>query len=87
MKSHTEIFVDKMGLIVCLSGEARFAKIREFKKELAAYPLQERLFISEAIRKRFTPTNGQDGCESGMASVKEATELVDKFYARHPDQS
>lgn len=66
-----EYWVDRMGLIVALSGENRFTKLLEFKRDLDALFACEQLAVKEAIRLRFTPSDGIDGCTSGIEAVKQ----------------
>lgn len=69
-----EGWIDQMGLIVALGGEHRFNKLRQFKDDMARYLTpEERSELKEALRQRFTPTNGQDGCSSAMEAVKDVT--------------
>lgn len=65
--------VDHMGLIVALSGERRFEEMRKLNEKLMTLTPERRAQIKEILRQRFTPTNGQDGCQSAMAAVKEIT--------------
>lgn len=69
-----ELWIDQMGLIVCLSGEDRFQRMREFKAFMALLSQEKQAELKEAIRMRFTPSNGQDGCQTAMRSVKEVME-------------
>ena len=68
-----EVWIDKMGLIVALSGEQRFAKIEDFKASLALLSADDQAAVKQAMRQRFTPSNGQDGCSEATASITEAT--------------
>lgn len=67
-----EPWIDQMGLIVALSGEERFIMLARFKyrmaMELSTFDQAE---LRVAIRQRFTPSNGEDGCQSAMSAVKE----------------
>jgi hypothetical protein len=67
-----EEWVDRMGLIVCLSGSLRFDALREFKRDmgfkLSNAQIQE---LKACLKARFTPTNGEDGCQSGTSAVRE----------------
>lgn len=67
-----EEFVDHMGLVVALSGNRRFSELKKLKERIDALPDNQREEIKQAIRQRFTPTNGTDGCCGAMAAVKEA---------------
>lgn len=69
-----EPWIDQMGWIVALSGEARFRNLEEFKKQMRTRLTKEgQVTLKEAIRQRFTPTNGQDGCRGAIEAVREAT--------------
>lgn len=68
-----EAWIDRMGLIVALSG---YVAIRRFKEDMATLEsLAEVEALREAIRQRFTPSSyadaERDGCKSAMAAVKE----------------
>lgn len=69
-----EDWIDRMGLIVALSGEERFEALRKFKADMN-WKLRphEQIELKETLRMRFTPTNGKEGCQSATAAVKEAT--------------
>jgi hypothetical protein len=70
-----EPWIDRMGLIVALGGEERFTHLRAFKKDMRVkLTVDERQALKAAIQARFTPTNGEDGCASGVSAVKEAME-------------
>lgn len=69
-----EEWVDRMGLIVALSGVERFQKLSEFKRLAATLSATHRDELNECLRQRFTPTNGEDGCKSGTTAVREATD-------------
>lgn len=68
-----EAFVDRMGLIVALSGDERHAKMRELVLDISRLsgPLQAE--VKETLRTRFTPTNGEDGCRSASEAVRAIT--------------
>lgn len=69
-----EDWVDRMGLIVALSGEARFQCLVLFKLDMATKLSEaECRELRVCLRKRFMPTNGQDGCQEAVKSVREAT--------------
>jgi hypothetical protein len=65
-----EPYVDRMGLIVALSGQHRFQKLSELKKDMSSLPASQQSELKECLRQRFTPTNGQDGCSEAMASMR-----------------
>lgn len=71
-----ESWIDRMGLIVALSGNDRYVAIRRFKEDMATLEsMAEVEALREAIRQRFTPSSyagdERDGCKSAMAAVKE----------------
>lgn len=67
-----EEWIDEMGLIVALSGYDRFIRLGIFKLAVKhTLTEKQRGELKLAIKNRFTPTNGQDGCKSGMEAVKE----------------
>jgi len=67
-----EEYIDEMGLIVALSGIERYARLAVFKLSIKhQLTKDEQHQLRFAIKNRFTPTNGQDGCRSGMEAVKE----------------
>lgn len=66
-----EQWIDQMGLIVALSGDERFRKLAEFKTKMRDLSLPDQVALKEAIRQRFTPTNGQDGCQSATEAVRQ----------------
>lgn len=69
-----EEWIDRMGLIVVLGGKERFEHLNRLKFDMTTkLNCREITELKEAIRMRFTPTNGQDGCQSGIQAVKEAT--------------
>lgn len=70
-----EEWVDRMGLIVTLSGEDRFAALEKFKSDMVKLGKGDRWSLQDCLRHRFTPSNGQDGCQSATDAVKEATTL------------
>lgn len=72
-KPWQEVLVDKMGLIVALGGEERYARMAELKTILTALPSDKRFEIENILRERFTPTNGSDGCHGGTDAVRQAT--------------
>lgn len=67
-----EEWIDEMGLIVALSGKERFTKLSIFRIKMRALlsPVDQDA-LKEALRQRFTPTNGMDGCQEATAAVKE----------------
>lgn len=67
-----EAYIDHMGLIVALSGERRMDEMRLFKRNMERLTLKQQGELRLALALRFTPTNGQDGCQSGMQAVREA---------------
>lgn len=70
-KPWIETWIDRMGLIVALNGEERFQQIYQFKVDLNRLNHDMQTQVKEAIRLRFAPTNGNDGCVSGTMAVKE----------------
>lgn len=66
-----EPWIDQMGLIVALSAPERFERFAMFKYNMAKLRKRDRIALKEAIRLRFTPSNGVDGCESGTEAVRE----------------
>lgn len=70
IKNWIEDWIDEMGLIVALSGNERFNKIAKFKCARKFLSEKGQQKLDEAIRKRFTPSNGEDGCKTAMDSVK-----------------
>lgn len=70
-----EIWIDRMGLIVALAGEERFRQLRAFKADMASLlsPAQCDQ-LHQALTARFTPTNGQNGCQSATAAVRAVAE-------------
>lgn len=69
MRDWKESYVDQMALIVTLSGEERFKRLTAFKAQTQLLEKQDQAELSECIRLRFTPSNGQDGCQSATDSV------------------
>lgn len=69
-----EAWVDEMGLIVALSGEDRFFRLNKLKfrmgRELSEQEVHQ---LRACLRQRFTPTNGQHGCQEATSAVKEIT--------------
>lgn len=72
LRDWKEVWIDQMGLIVALSGEERYARLRDFKKQLALLSDKDFHALNKAIKERFTPSNGEDGCQSATEAVKEA---------------
>lgn len=68
-----EFWVDDMGLIVALSGEARFERLRKFKALMQRLTEAEQRELGDCLRQRFTPSNGDSGCQEATSSVKEVT--------------
>lgn len=67
-----ESWIDKMGLIVTLSGNNRFTKLSELKSIMASQLTpQEVAELKECFRQRFTPTGGLNGCRSATDSVNQ----------------
>lgn len=72
-----EAWVDRMGLIVCLNGSLRFDAIREFKRDMGFFLSNDQISeLKECLRKRFTPSNGENGCQSGTDSVRQVVSPV-----------
>lgn len=67
-----ENWIDQMGLIVALSGAERFRKLEVFMVEMRLLSAPELAELKEALRQRFTPSNGQDGCQGATEAVREA---------------
>lgn len=71
-KDWREIWVDRMGLIVALSGAERFDSLNKMKKDMAENLNPDQInIVKDVIRQRFTPTNGENGCQSATQAVKE----------------
>jgi len=71
-----ELWVDRMGLIVALSGKERFDMLEAFKLRMfVELTLAEQEQLRECLRQRFTPSNGNDGCQSATESVRQAASL------------
>lgn len=73
-KPWIEHYIDHMGLVVALSGVERFAEMKRLKDRIALLEVSKASEVREAIRLRFTPTNGQDGCQSGTAAVRDVAQ-------------
>lgn len=69
-KPWKEVFVDHMGLIVALGGERRFEEMRKLRLAINELPVDKQAEVKECLRQRFTPTNGDDGCESATRAVR-----------------
>lgn len=65
-----EAWIDRMGLIVALGGGHRFNELAQFKRDMSAMSEREQAELKEAIRQRFTPTNGENGCQSGTEAIR-----------------
>jgi hypothetical protein len=65
-----EPWIDRMGLIVALSGSERFLRLSKLKTDMAGLSPAMQAELRAAIRERFTPSNGRDGCQSAMQSVR-----------------
>lgn len=68
-----ESWIDEMAIIDKLQGKAKVERLSNFKRVMALLPKLEQLQLKEALRQRFTPSNGQDGCQSATAAVKDVT--------------
>jgi hypothetical protein len=69
-----EPWVDRMGLIVALSGKKRFDMLADFKRRmLSELTPSECDALRECLRQRFTPSNGSDGCQSATEAVRAAS--------------
>lgn len=64
-----ETFVDRMGLIVVLSGQQRLEKLAALKSDIDKLSPKEQQEVRECLRMRFTPSNGEDGCDSAMNAL------------------
>lgn len=70
-----ETWVDEMGLIVALSSDARFQKLSVFKQKMAKeLTVEQQAQLRICLRQRFTPSNGQNGCQGATAAVKGVTQ-------------
>lgn len=65
-----ENYVDFMGLIVAQSGEERFKNLKLLKLAMDLLTDEDKAAVKETLRQRFTPSNGQDGCEEAMDSMR-----------------
>lgn len=70
-----EVFVDRMGLIVALSGQRRMEAMSALVSDIRALPAGKAVEVKECLRLRFTPTNGGNGCQSATEAVKAVTIL------------
>lgn len=66
-----EPWVDRMGLVVALSGEDRFTHLQRLKRDMAPLAPEQQAELRECFRQRFTPSNGADGCQSATQAVRE----------------
>lgn len=68
-----EFWVDEMGLIVALDGNKRFELMADFKLRMVfELSPNEQSELKDCLRKRFTPSNGDNGCQSATQAVREA---------------
>lgn len=68
-----EEWVERMGLIVALSGDYRFKQLAKMKGDMAVRLSQQEVAeLKECLRRRFTPSNGNDGCREATQSVRSA---------------
>jgi hypothetical protein len=65
-----ELWIDWMGLIVTLSGEQRFRQLEGFNWGFKHLKPEDQATLKQAIRARFCPSNGEDGCQGAMESVR-----------------
>lgn len=70
LRDWKEVYVDRMGLIVALSGEDRFQKLTELKRDMVKLPQALQMELMECLRQRFTPSNSDCGCQSATKSVR-----------------
>lgn len=73
MRDWKEKYIDRMGLIVALSGEPRFQQLSLLKADMALLSSEMQQELKSALRQRFAPSGGTDGCQSAMNAVTSAT--------------
>lgn len=69
-QSWQEKLVDEMGLVVALSGESRFEAMKSLRLKIHQLSPAQQIEIKAILKQRFTPTNGEDGCQSATRAVK-----------------
>lgn len=70
-----EAWVDRMGLVVCLSGSERFTKLDLMKRDMAEQLTASQILeLRATLRARFTPSNGKDVCHEATLAVIDITE-------------
>lgn len=56
-RNWTEDWIEEMGLIVALHGEARFARLISFKQRMRCLAPEKAFELRECLRQRFTPSS------------------------------
>lgn len=73
-----EEWVDRMGLIVALSGEHRFERLDSLKKDMKQLSEDKVKELKYCFKQRFTPSHSAgdiyEGCETATKSVEMACE-------------
>lgn len=71
-----EPWIDRMGLIVALSGDERFKAINRLKHDMRInLTKDEQEQLRCAFRARFAPSRGSDGCKTAMNSLDQVCGL------------